>query len=155
MPRFLTENKEILKSAVDSHLADYVGETVSAVQIWYEGLGGFGKPEPWDTEAITEVLNASDEWEDIGSVRHEKFGAQPSYRKKAKYRDDPDEPLRIQHKFKLNALYKAPDGRVLKAVCCEVYNLRLFEIKDGHMTGPMIKIHPRSELADSLVEVVQ
>jgi hypothetical protein len=155
MPRFSTENAEALRSAVDSYLADYVGDTVSAVQIWYEGFGGFGRPEPWDTEAITAAVNASDGWEGIGNLRHEKFGVQPSWRRTSKYEDNPNEHIRVQHKFKLNTLYKAPDGRVMKTVLCEVYNLRLFEVKDGHLTGPMIKIHPRSELADSLVEAAQ
>lgn len=59
----------------------------------------------------------------------------------------------IQHLFKLNGLYKAPDGTVYKVVTSEVWNLRCFEIKDGHMVGPMLKIHPESELAKSLVEV--
>jgi hypothetical protein len=154
MPRFSTEDTEALKSTVNAYLADYIGETVSPIQVWYEALGGYGAPEPKDTDAIAAVIGASDGWDDIGGLRHEKFGVQPSYRRKARYRDDPAGPLRIQHKFKLNTLYRTPDGRVLKTVVCEVYNLRLFEIKDGHMTGPMIKIHPRSELADSLVEVV-
>jgi len=56
--------------------------------------------------------------------------------------------------FKLNGFYKTPDGKVLKIVTSEVYNLRAFEIIDGGMVGPMIKIHPTSELAKSLVEVV-
>jgi hypothetical protein len=155
MPRFKTDNREALKSAVSSYLTDYIGDTVSAVQIWYEGLGGFGVPEPWDTEAITAVVNGMDNWDDIGGLRHEKFGVQPSWRRKSKYQDSPEKPLCVQHKFKLNSLYKAPDGRVMKTVLCEVYNLRLFEVKDGHLTGPMIKIDPRSELADSLVEVAQ
>jgi hypothetical protein len=154
MPRFPTEKAEALQAAVSTYLAGYIGETVSAIQIWYEGLGGFGAPEPRDTEAITAVVNASASWNDAGSVRHEKFGVQPSWKRAAKYVDDPAHPLRVQHKFRLNGMYRTPDGRVLKVVVCEVYNLRLFEIRDGHMTGPMIKIDPRSELADSFVEVV-
>lgn len=61
--------------------------------------------------------------------------------------------LMVQHKFKLNGLYKTPDGKVLKVVLSEVYNLRCFEVVDGNMVGPMIKIHPESELADAMVEV--
>ena len=61
--------------------------------------------------------------------------------------------MMIQHMFKLNGLYKTPDGKLLKVVNTEVYNLRCFEIVDGHMTGPMLKIHPTSDLAKSLVEV--
>jgi hypothetical protein len=61
--------------------------------------------------------------------------------------------MMVQHMFKLNGLYKAPDGKVYKIVCSEVYNLRCFEIVNGNMVGKMIKIHPASELAKSLVEV--
>jgi hypothetical protein len=55
--------------------------------------------------------------------------------------------------FKLGGFYKTPDGKVLKVVCSEVYNLRCFEVKDGNLVGGMLKIHPTSELAKSLVEV--
>jgi hypothetical protein len=56
--------------------------------------------------------------------------------------------------FKLNGLYKTPDGKILKVVCAEVYNLRCFEVVNGNLVGGMIKIHPTSDLAKSLVEVV-
>ncbi|MBN2039787.1 MAG: hypothetical protein JW864_07085 [Spirochaetes bacterium] len=61
--------------------------------------------------------------------------------------------LMIQHLFKLQGLYRTPEGKTLKVVVSEVYNLRCFEIVDGKMVGPMIKIHPTSDLAKSLVEV--
>jgi len=61
--------------------------------------------------------------------------------------------MMVQHMFPLNSMYKAPDGKVYKVVCSEVYNLRCFEIADGDMVGPMVKIHPSSELAKSLVRV--
>ena len=61
--------------------------------------------------------------------------------------------LMVQHKFKLGGFYKMPDGKVIKVVVSEVYNLRCFEVQDGNLTGPMLKIHPESDLANSLVEV--
>jgi hypothetical protein len=61
--------------------------------------------------------------------------------------------IMVQHLFKLNGLYREPDGRVLKIVLCEVYNLRCFEVKDGNLTGPLIKIHPESDRAGALAEV--
>jgi len=61
--------------------------------------------------------------------------------------------IMVQHMFKLGGLYKTPEGKILKVVCSEVYNLRCFEIVDGNMVGGMIKIHPESDLAKSLVEV--
>ncbi|MDR0861929.1 MAG: hypothetical protein LBN30_04025 [Oscillospiraceae bacterium] len=60
--------------------------------------------------------------------------------------------IMVQHLFKLNGLYKEPDGKVLKIVLSEVYNLRCFEVKDGNLTGPLIKIHPESDRAKALVE---
>jgi hypothetical protein len=61
--------------------------------------------------------------------------------------------MMVQHMFKLGGLYKTPEGKVLKVVCSEVYNLRCFEVVNGNMTGGMLKIHPTSDLAKSLVEV--
>lgn len=61
--------------------------------------------------------------------------------------------MMIQHMFKLGGLYKTPEGKILKVVCSEVWNLRCFEVVNGNMVGPMIKIHPTSDLAKSLVEV--
>ena len=60
--------------------------------------------------------------------------------------------MMVQHLFKKEGLYKTPDGKTLKVITSEVWNLRCFEIVDGKMTGPMIKIHPESDLAKSLVE---
>jgi len=60
----------------------------------------------------------------------------------------------IQHMFKKDGFYKAADGKVYKIVVSEIWNLRAFEIQNGKMTGPMVKIHPESDLAKSLVEVV-
>jgi len=61
--------------------------------------------------------------------------------------------MMVQHMYKLGSLYKTPDGKVYKVVCSEVYNLRCFQIVDGNMVGGMVKIHPTSELAKSLVEI--
>jgi hypothetical protein len=63
--------------------------------------------------------------------------------------------IMVQHLFKLNSLYRAPDGRVFKIVLSEVYNLRCFEVIDGNMVGGMIKIHPTSDFAKTLVEVTK
>jgi len=61
--------------------------------------------------------------------------------------------MMIHHMFKPNGFYKMPDGKVVKVVVSEVWNLRCFEVVDGNLTGPMLKIHPESDLAKSLVEV--
>lgn len=61
--------------------------------------------------------------------------------------------MMVQHLFKLNSFYRAPDGKIFKAVVAEVYNLRCFEVVGGNLVGGMIKIHPTSDFAKSLVEV--
>ena len=60
--------------------------------------------------------------------------------------------IMIQHLFKKDGFYKEPDGKVIKVVAAEVWNLRCFEIQNGKMTGPMIKIHPESDRVKALVE---
>ena len=62
--------------------------------------------------------------------------------------------IMVQHMFKKDGFYKEPDGKVLKVVVSEVWNLRCFEIVNGKMTGSMIKIHPESDRAKALVEIV-
>jgi hypothetical protein len=59
----------------------------------------------------------------------------------------------VQHLFKLNKLYRGPDGKTFKIVLSEVYNLRCFEIVGGSMVGPMVKIHPISDYAKKMVVV--
>lgn len=59
----------------------------------------------------------------------------------------------IHHMFKPQGFYKTPDGKTLKVVVSEVWNLRCFEVVDGNLVGPMLKIHPESDLAKSLVAV--
>ena len=60
--------------------------------------------------------------------------------------------LMVQHKFKLNGRYKTADGKTIKIVASEVFNLRCYELdKDGNMVGKMLKIHPESEEAAKLV----
>ena len=61
--------------------------------------------------------------------------------------------MMVQHMFKRDGLYKTPDGKTLKIIVSEIWNLRCFEVVDGKMIGPMLKIHPESDLAKSLIEV--
>jgi hypothetical protein len=61
--------------------------------------------------------------------------------------------IMVQHLFKLQGNYKAPNGKVYRVVLSEVYNLRCFEVVNGNLVGPMVKIHPTSDLAKSLIEV--
>jgi len=61
--------------------------------------------------------------------------------------------MMVQHIFKKEGLFKEPDGKVLKVVVSEVWNLRCFEVVDGKLVGPMIKIHPESDRAKALVAI--
>lgn len=149
MPKICTCDTGKLAADVKAYLAQFPGDTICPLQVWYEGLEAYGVPSPEDMDAMVAVMDSLPEWKDIGNVRYEKFGVQKSYFRK----DTPKDPRMIHHCFKPNALYREPDGKVLKVVCSEVYNLRCFEIKDGHMTGGMIKIHPQSDRAKALVEV--
>ena len=154
MPRFSTENTEALATEVKAYLADYLGELICPIRVWYEAFGGYGVPGKTDLERIAKVIEETGDWNDVGVVRDEKFGGQPSYKRNDPIKFDTTGNIRVQHMFKLNGFYKTPEGKVYKVVVSEVYNLRCFEIVDGHMTGPMVKIDPRSDLAASLTEVV-
>jgi hypothetical protein len=129
------------------YLDDYPGDVLCPLQAWYE-LGGRGVPGGAEMQAMKAVLDGLENWKDIGEIRYEKFGKQPGYRR---VRFVPDRAM-VQHRFRLNGLYRGPDGKLLKVVLSEVYNLRCFEIADGNMVGPMIKIHPASDYADQMVE---
>jgi hypothetical protein len=140
-------------SAITNWLGDFPGDVICALQIWYEGLGGMGIPNPDEVAAIEKIIAGLEGWKPVGNVRYEKMGQQPSFRRTAPKDAKTPERIMVQHLFKLNSLYRAPDGRVFKVVLSEVYNLRCFEVINGNLAGGMIKIHPASDLAKSLVEV--
>jgi hypothetical protein len=153
MPRFSTGDTALLERRITSYLDAFSGDVICPLQIWYEALGGYGVPEPADTAAVTDVLDKSEVWIDAGVIRYEKFGPQKSYKRTGSAPANTGSRIMVQHLFKVGGLYKAPDGKVYKVVLSEVYNLRCFEIADGHMVGGMVKIHPTSDLAKSLTEV--
>ncbi len=82
MPKYSTANVEELTRDIQRWLDQFPGDIVCARQIWYEGLNAYGVPNPYDMEALHKVLNGMKDWTFIGDVRHEKFGVQPSYKKK-------------------------------------------------------------------------
>jgi hypothetical protein len=161
MSKISTSNTGELLLAMRKYLDEFPGDTICVLQIWYEGLGGCGVPTPADMEAMTAVLNTLEDWKPIGNVRYEKFGVQNSFKRvkafdKSKFMgggEEHSDKIMVQHLFKVGGLYRAPDDRVFKIVLSEVYNLRCFEVKDGNLVGKMIKIHPTSDFAKSLVEV--
>lgn len=143
-----------LSTAVATYMASYSAELICARQIWYEGVECHGTPTSDELAVMEEALSELEGWKPVGVVRYEKFGMQNSLKRTAKQTDLPDEPgkIMVQHLFKVGGRYKAPDGTVLQIVLSEVYNLRCFEVKDGNLVGGMIKIHPASDYAKTLVE---
>jgi len=66
---------------IGSYLRAYPGEVVCAVQVWYEGLGGCGVPNPEEMAAMEGILGSSAGWTDAGDVRYEKYGVQKSFKR--------------------------------------------------------------------------
>lgn len=147
-PKALTERVEVW-------LEEFPGDLICARQVWYEGLEGEGVPEPSLVVALEDMIAALPDWKPVGEMRYEKYGMQYSFKREQSEsrREEAREKMMVQHLFKVGGLYQAPDGTVYKIALAEVYNIRCFEFKDGHMTGPMVKIHPLSDLAKSLKEV--
>jgi len=155
MPRFDTKDTAALEAQIVSYLKELPGETASLYQIWYEQLGGYGVPDADDLARMQAVVEKQDEWESIGTAPDEKFGPVPKWRRKTGPASTHDAKgnIRVQHKFKVGGIYTDPkEGKSYKIALAEVYNLRCFEIKDGNLIGPMVRIHPESEIADRLVE---
>lgn len=148
-----TGRGEGLSSTVADWLVRFPGEVTCALQVWYESLGGMGTPDPFEIAAIEKVLESAEGWGPAGNVRYEKMGLQRSFRRRVPGNGGAPGHVMVQHLFKLNSLQRAPDGRLLRVVVSEVYNLRCFEVIEGNMVGRMVKIHPTSDLARSLVEV--
>ena len=154
MAKIDVSDPNALKAAVGKYLDNFPGELICALQVWYRGLGGQGVPNAAEMAAIQDAIADTPEWADVGDVRSEIFGVQRSYKFSGKKPQELNGKVMIQHVFKREGLYKEPDGTLLKIVTSELWNLRCFEIKDGKMTGPMIKIHPQSDRAKALVEAV-
>jgi hypothetical protein len=79
--KMLTGNTKELYSAMTRFLNKFPGDTICARQIWYEGLGGCGIPNPADMDAMDTVLNSLKNWKSVGNVRYEKYGAQYSFKR--------------------------------------------------------------------------
>ena len=152
MAKIDVSDPKALIAAVESYLTDYQGELISALQLWYQGLGGQGVPNPGKVAAIQNAILNTPGWADAGDMRDERFGIQRTYRHAEKKTADSAGRIMIQHMFKKDGFYKEPDGKVLKIVTSEVWNLRCFEVVNGKQVGPMLRIHPLSDRAKALVE---
>jgi hypothetical protein len=69
------------KSAVARYLSELPSDIICARQIWYEGLEGHGAANPETVADIEAALGENPEWEHVGDVRYEKFGAQNSWKR--------------------------------------------------------------------------
>ena len=81
MSSAITANLSQLRNEITRYLEAFPGDTICARQIWYEGLGGCGVPNPADMAAMESVLSDLPGWKHIGDVRYEKFGTQNSYKR--------------------------------------------------------------------------
>jgi hypothetical protein len=154
LPRFDASDFENLRKTMKRYLDDFPGDIICPLQIWYEALGAYGVPSAQDVRAMEAVLGELPDWKDAGEIRYEKFGKQHSYRRTAAapVTSEPHN-IMVQHLFKVNGLYRGPDGKVLKIALAEVYNLRCFEVVDGNLVGPMIKIKPTSDYAKKMTAI--
>jgi len=154
MAKIDVSDPKALKAAVEKYLGEFKGDLIFALQIWYQGLGGQGVPNPAQLAAIQDAIAGNAGWADIGDVRDERFGVQRTFKRTTPLkRDTGAKKIMIQHMFKKEGFYKEPDGTVLRVATSEAWNLRCFEVKNGKQIGPMIKIHPESDRAKALVEV--
>ena len=76
-----TANTQGLTNAMTAWLNEFPGDLICARQIWYEGLGGCGVPNPADMAAMEDVFNGLSGWKNVGDVRYEKFGMQNSWKR--------------------------------------------------------------------------
>ncbi len=77
----IPKNAKELSAAINTYLKKFPGDTICALQIWYEGLGGQGVPIPAEMEEMNAVLNGIAGWKSAGNIRYEKFGQQQSFRR--------------------------------------------------------------------------
>ena len=78
MARINTADETVLTAAVSKYLEAFPGDTMCALQLWYEGLDGQGAPNPAEMSAMNAALEKAPGWEPRGDVRYEKFGMQKS-----------------------------------------------------------------------------
>ena len=81
MARVDVLDPKALKAAVDKYFAEFPGDLICALQLWYEGLGGQGVPNSAEIPAIEAAIANTPGWADAGGVRYEKYGVQKSYKR--------------------------------------------------------------------------
>ncbi len=81
MSKIASGNTAELEKAMKQYLDAFPGDTICALQVWYEGLEGCGVPNPMELDAMNAVLAGLAGWKAVGNVRYEKFGSQYSFKK--------------------------------------------------------------------------
>lgn len=82
MPKISLNNTEGLSVTVRQWLDRFPADIICALQIWYEGLNGYGVPQEADLEALNAVLHGFEDWQSVGDIRYEKYGMQYSFKRK-------------------------------------------------------------------------
>jgi len=160
---FTFRNPEGTQTMTPAQLAAKVKEIVAACpseitcayRVWYEGIEGYGCPNPQLVAAIEEAIVAAGGWTAVGPRRFEKYGAvnaftNDNYATAAKEKDG--QPL-ILHKFKAGSKYQGPDGKIWWIPVVEVFDMRCFEWDGEKYIGEMVEINPNSDYAKAMVEV--
>ena len=153
----VTLTKEELVTRVKEILKDHPSEFMNAYRVWYEGFEGCGMPGTDVYDVIVETFRSlSEDWEDIGPMRWEKYGViNPSF-KNLHFAEAEKSRCGVEmllHQYHLGAHYQGPDGRVFWIPVIEDYDMRCFERKDGKYVGTMVEIDPHSDYARQMVEV--
>jgi hypothetical protein len=81
MANTLFSDPNALKAGAQKYLSELPADLICALQMWYEGLGGQGVPNPEEMAAMQDLIASSPGWKDVGPVRYEKFGVQQSYKR--------------------------------------------------------------------------
>ena len=81
MAKIDVSDQKALLAAVEKYLGDFPGDLICALQLWYEGLGGQGAPNPSETAAVQDAIAKATGWTDVGAVRYEKYGMQKSFKR--------------------------------------------------------------------------
>ena len=157
----VTLTKDELTAKVKELVKDHPSEFINAYRVWYEGFEGCGMPGTDVYDVIVETLRSlTDDWEDIGAMRWEKFGVvNPSFKNlhyaeaKKQWAAEGGDVEMLLHQFHLGGHYQGPDGRIFWIPVIVDYDMRAFERKDGKYVGTMVEIDPRSEYARQMVEV--
>ena len=81
MAKIDVSDPKALEAATGKYLADFPGNLICALQLWYEGLGGQGVPNTAEMAAIQGAIAKTPGWTDVGDMRYEKYGMQKSYKR--------------------------------------------------------------------------